>query len=108
MASTIKGLLYTKSYPTKKGTTFTKWLFKSEKGHTYAANLSKDLQTLIAYEKWDMPQQIELAPEGYFIKKTQYTNKDGEVRDTFKMVIVNILSHSKGNFETIHLEDIED
>lgn len=108
MPNITSGLLYTKSYPTKKGTTFKKFLFKSEKGHTYAVSLSKDLASLIDYEKWDMPQSVTLADEDYFIKRTTYTNKDGEVRDSFKMVITNIRTHEKGKFESLHLEDIED
>ena len=108
MAKETKGLLYTKSYPTKKGTMFKKYLFKSEKGHTYAVNLSKDLSALIDYEKWDFPQVVSMLDEDYFIKRTTYTNKDGEIRDSFKMIITNIRSHEKGKFESIHLEDIED
>lgn len=108
MAIETKGLLYTKSYPTKKGTIFTKYLFKSERGHTYSVNLSKDLSTLIDYEKWDFPQLVTLYDEDYFIKRTTYTNKDGEVRNSFKLVITNVQFHEKGKFESIHLDDIED
>ena len=87
---------------------FKKYLFKSEKGHTYAVTLSKDLSSLIDYEKWAFPQAVTILDEDYFIKRTTYTNKDGEIRDSFKMVITNIRSHEKAEFESIHLEDIED
>ena len=107
MATKTTGLLYTKTYPTKKGTSFTKYLFKSSKGNTYTATLGKNVKNLINYEGWNFPQSITLDDEDYFMKKNTFTDKNGEIRDSYEIVITSIFEHEQAKFESIHLEDIE-
>ena len=107
MANKTRGLIYVKTYPTKKGTTFDKYLFKSEKGKSYPVTFSKALTARITLENWGFPQAVEIESDKYFMKKTTWADSDGVLRDSYKIVILDILDHAKAEFESIHLEDIE-
>lgn len=106
------GILYTKSYKTKDGKDFIKYLFRSEKGHTFSVTLTKKMRATIDLEDWEMPQMVTFDLDERvgdvdvnFTKVESYESNDGELKERDILVLGHVASHEKTEFEHKNADD---
>lgn len=104
MEKTYSATLFTKSYKTKEGKAFSKYLLRiGEK--TFSTILKGDLSARIKAEHWDLPSVVTFSDREYFVKTETFV-KDGETCKKPVVVLLAIRDHKPTEFKKVTIEDI--
>lgn len=100
-------ILYSKSFKTKSGGNFTKFLAKHG-DKTYDVVISRRFVSSVSdYHEWQLPESVTLSEDDYFIKDKEYTRKDGTKGTKMVLVLLGCQGHEPTKFEKRSFEKAE-